>query len=99
MLPAHSQLDGNSRGVSVRVALTPEHLVEKKSVKDRFHLDVHVGADAAAAEIERLKSLGAPFAWTSDDRGGLCTTPSDPRATSSTCTDLASEAGSSAAWL
>jgi hypothetical protein len=51
---------------------------EPKTVKNRLHLDVNVGAAAAPAEIERLKGLGATFAWTSDDRGGLCTTLRDP---------------------
>ena len=50
---------------------------EAKTVKNRLHLDLNVGADAAPAEIERLKALGATFAWTSDDRGGLCTTLRD----------------------
>ena len=55
-----------------------QRVPETKSVKNRLHLDVHVGAEAAPAEIERLKELGATFAWTSDDRGGLCTTLRDP---------------------
>ena len=55
-----------------------QRVPEAKTVKNRVHLDVHVGADAAPAEIERLKGLGATFAWTSDDRGGLCTTLRDP---------------------
>jgi hypothetical protein len=55
-----------------------QRVPEPKSVKNRLHLDVHVGAEAAPAEIERLKALGATFAWTSNDRGGLCTTLRDP---------------------
>jgi hypothetical protein len=55
-----------------------QRVPEAKTVKNRLHLDLNVGAEAAPAEIERLKGLGATFAWTSDDRGGLCTTLRDP---------------------
>jgi hypothetical protein len=62
----------------VRPRLFFQRVPEEKSVKNRLHLDLNVGAEAAPAEIERLKGLGATFAWTSDDRGGLCTTLRDP---------------------
>jgi Glyoxalase-like domain len=36
---------------------------EPKSVKNRLHLDVRVGAERREAEIERLLSLGATELW------------------------------------
>jgi hypothetical protein len=55
-----------------------QRVPEVKTLKNRLHLDLAVGPERAPAEIERLKALGATFAWTSDDRGGLCTTLRDP---------------------
>ena len=36
---------------------------EKKSVKDRIHLDVHVGPERREAEVARLVELGATELW------------------------------------
>lgn len=51
---------------------------ETKTVKNRVHLDLQVGADRADAEAERLRALGATIAWISDDRGVHCITLRDP---------------------
>ena len=47
-------------------------------MKNRVHLDLHVGADRAEAEAKRIIDLGASEAWRSTDRGGLCITLRDP---------------------
>jgi len=52
----------------------PEH----KTVKNRVHLDLHVGPDDVEAEAERLQKLGAELAWVSDDRGAHTITLRDP---------------------
>ena len=36
---------------------------EPKTVKNRVHLDLHVGEDRRAAEVERLLGLGANHLW------------------------------------
>jgi hypothetical protein len=36
---------------------------EPKTVKDRIHLDLDVGADQRDAEVARLKDLGATHLW------------------------------------
>jgi Glyoxalase-like domain len=51
---------------------------EDKTVKNRMHLDLHVGADHVDDEVRRLEGLGATYAWTSDDRGPRCITLRDP---------------------
>ena len=61
-------------GVTVSFQLVPED----KTVKNRMHLDLHVGADHVDDEVRRLEGLGATYAWTSDDRGPRCITLRDP---------------------
>ena len=55
-----------------------QRVPESKVVKNRVHLDLHVGAENVDAEVERLKDLGATEAWTSTDRGARCVTLRDP---------------------
>ena len=50
---------------------------ERKTTKNRVHLDLHVGADRCEEEAVRLESLGAQRLWFSDDRGGPCWTMAD----------------------
>jgi hypothetical protein len=50
---------------------------EPKAVKNRVHLDLHVGAARQAEEVARLEGLGARRLWFSDDRGGPCWTMAD----------------------
>ncbi len=55
-----------------------QRVPEAKNAKNRVHLDLQVGAEAAAAEVERLIALGATVAWTIADRGPTTTTMHDP---------------------
>jgi hypothetical protein len=50
---------------------------EGKTVKNRVHFDLHVGAERCEIEAERLEGLGARKLWFSDDRGGPCWTMAD----------------------
>jgi hypothetical protein len=61
-----------------RPRLLFQRVPEKKTVKNRMHLDLHVGPERAEAEAERLLALGATHAWTTDDRGGHTITLRDP---------------------
>lgn len=63
-------------GVGPRVLI--QRVPEPKSVKNRVHLDLHVGPDQAPAEVERLIALGAAIAWVTEDRGPTTTTMRDP---------------------
>ncbi len=51
---------------------------ESKTVKNRVHLDLRVGADRVDAEVERLQALGATWAWETVDRGPRNVTMQDP---------------------
>ncbi|MEV1293388.1 VOC family protein [Pseudonocardia sp. NPDC049635] len=51
---------------------------EPKTAKNRMHLDLQVGPDAAAEEVARLVALGAEVLWTTSDRGPVTTTLRDP---------------------
>ncbi len=55
-----------------------QRVPERKSTKNRVHLDVQVGPVLAPAEVERLRALGATVAWTTADRGPVTTTMRDP---------------------
>jgi len=88
-LPPESvvEVDGRSAFADVAAASDPsgarprllfQRVPESKSVKNRVHLDLHVGADRVDAEAERLRSLGATHAWESADRGVRCVTLRDP---------------------
>ena len=61
-----------------RPRLLFQRVPEKKTGKNRVHLDVHVGADRVDEEAQRLLELGATHAWTTDDRGVRCVTLRDP---------------------
>jgi hypothetical protein len=51
---------------------------EPKTVKDRIHLDLLVGPDARAAEVERLLGLGATVLREVEEHGGRHTVMADP---------------------
>lgn len=55
-----------------------QRVPEPKTGKNRVHLDIQVGEDAAPAEVERLGLLGARLLYTTSDRGPLTTTMADP---------------------
>ncbi len=55
-----------------------QRVPEPKTVKNRVHLDLHVGPQDVPTEVERLVALGASIAWTTSDRGPLTTTLYDP---------------------
>lgn len=55
-----------------------QRVPEPKTAKNRVHLDLQVGAQAAPAEVERLVALGASVVWTTSDRGPITTTLRDP---------------------
>jgi Glyoxalase-like domain len=55
-----------------------QRVPESKTVKNRVHLDLQVGADRHDAEVRRLTDLGAKVAWVTADRGPLTTTMRDP---------------------
>ena len=63
-------------GVGPRVFV--QRVPEPKIAKNRVHLDLQVGAENRAAEVERLTALGATVAWTTADRGPVTTTLRDP---------------------
>ncbi|WP_075301304.1 MULTISPECIES: VOC family protein [unclassified Pseudonocardia] len=64
------------RGPGPRLFL--QRVPEPKTAKNRIHLDLQVGPEAAPAEIERLVALGAEVAWVTSDRGPVNTTLRDP---------------------
>lgn len=55
-----------------------QRVLETKTAKNRVHLDLQVGPQSAAAEVDRLVALGATVAWTTSDRGPVTTTLLDP---------------------
>ncbi|MBP2369158.1 VOC family protein [Pseudonocardia parietis] len=64
------------RGPGPRIFV--QRVPEPKTAKNRVHLDLQFGPDAAPAEIERLVGLGAEVLWVTSDRGPLNTTLRDP---------------------
>jgi hypothetical protein len=80
------EADGGRQFADVSACRDPEgkgprllfqRVPEGKSVKNRVHLDLHVGPDRYEAEAKRLEELGARRLWYSDDRGASCWTMSD----------------------
>jgi Glyoxalase-like domain len=55
-----------------------QRVAEPKAVKNRVHLDLHVGPDARAAHVERLTTLGATVLREVAEPGGRWTTMADP---------------------
>jgi hypothetical protein len=72
----YSPVDERGVGLGGRVLFlaVPEH----KTTKNRVHLDVHVGADNAAAEVARLVELGATVLYRVDEPGSRHVTLADP---------------------
>jgi Glyoxalase-like domain len=79
-------VDGGRQFADVTACRDPEgkgprlyfqRVPEDKVVKNRVHLDLHVGAARYEAEATRLEALGARKLWFSDDRGAACWTMAD----------------------
>jgi len=51
---------------------------EAKTVKNRVHLDVHVGADGQEAEVARLTAMGAHELWRGAQGPSSWVTMADP---------------------
>jgi hypothetical protein len=68
----------DERGVGLGRRILFQEVPEPKTVKDRIHLDLLVGPDARAAEVERLLGLGATVLREVDEPGGRHTTMADP---------------------
>jgi hypothetical protein len=65
--------DPEAKGPRLYFQKVPEH----KTVKNRVHLDLHVGPDHYEAEAARLEGLGARKLWFSNDRGAATWTMAD----------------------
>ncbi|MGZ4506284.1 MAG: VOC family protein [Blastococcus sp.] len=61
-----------------RPRLLFQHVPEAKTVKNRMHLDVRVGADRREAEVERLTVLGATELWRASQGPHAWVTMADP---------------------
>jgi len=55
-----------------------QHVPEAKTVKNRVHLDVRVGADRQEAEVARLTKLGATELWRASQGPFSWVTLADP---------------------
>jgi len=65
---------GVGRGGRVLFQKVPE----PKTVKNRVHLDLHVGADARAEAVDRLKGFGATVLWEGSQGPNSWVTMADP---------------------
>ena len=65
---------GIGRGGRVLFQKVPE----AKVVKNRVHLDLHVGPEGRAEAVERLKGLGATVLWEAEQGGKPWVTMADP---------------------
>ena len=71
---ADSIVDPNGEGPRVWFQVVPE----RKSIKNRLHLDLSVGPDARDGEVERLEQLGATVLARVDAAGSNHVTMADP---------------------
>jgi len=55
-----------------------EQVPEPKTVKNRVHLDVRVGADRVEAEVERLKGIGGTYLYRGEQGPHWWITMADP---------------------
>jgi len=61
-----------------RPRLLFQHVPEAKTVKNRLHLDVRVGAERREAEVGRLTALGATELWRASQGPNEWVTMADP---------------------
>lgn len=64
------------RGLGRRILF--QAVPEAKTVKNRLHVDLHVGPEARDAEVERLEKLGATALAVVQERGSHHVTMADP---------------------
>jgi hypothetical protein len=69
-------VDGRGVGTGRRILF--QQVPEPKTVKDRIHLDLLVGPDDRAVEVQRLQALGASVLREVDEPGSRHTTMADP---------------------
>lgn len=67
-----------SSGAGLGRRLLFNQVPEQKTVKNRVHLDLHVGADRRPAEVARLEGLGASVQREVDEPGGRWVLMTDP---------------------
>jgi hypothetical protein len=65
---------GVGRGGRVLFQVVPE----RKTVKNRVHLDLHVGEAQREATVQRLTQLGGTVLWHGQEFGSSWTTMADP---------------------
>ncbi len=70
----YDELSGGGHGRRILFQQVPE----KKSGKNRVHLDLNVGTDQLEPEAERLESLGASVLARVQEQGGTWITLADP---------------------
>ncbi len=70
--------DAACRSEDGRTRLLFQRVPEAKTVKNRVHLDLHVGADRRDAEVARLIELGATRLWEADQGPVHWVTLADP---------------------
>jgi predicted enzyme related to lactoylglutathione lyase len=70
--------DAACRSEDGRTRLLFQRVPEAKTVKNRVHLDLHVGAENRDAEVARLLDLGATRLWEGDQGPHHWVTLADP---------------------
>ncbi|ETK37552.1 VOC family protein [Microbispora sp. ATCC PTA-5024] len=65
-------------GVGLGRRILFQGVPEPKTVKNRLHVDLHVGPERRDAEVDRLKGLGATVLWTVEEPGDHHVTMADP---------------------
>ncbi|MFE0425202.1 VOC family protein [Streptomyces sp. NPDC058953] len=66
------------KGIGLGRRLLFQRVPEAKTVKNRLHLDLHVGTDRIPAEVARLRELGATVLHEQRQPMGTWTTMADP---------------------
>ena len=64
------------RGLGRRILF--QAVAEAKQVKNRLHIDLHVGPEARDAQVKRLEGLGATVLAVVEERGSHHVTMADP---------------------
>ncbi len=81
------EIDGRRHWATASACRDPEgkgprllfqHVPEPKTIKDRIHLDLHVGPERRDAEVERILALGATKLWDGSQGPQSWVTLADP---------------------